>query len=82
LIAVNLTGVKNCLRAQLKHIRRPGGAIVNVSSALGLLGLDKHAAYSAAKHGVNGLTKSTAADFGKEGIRVNSVCPYSAFFKF
>jgi NAD(P)-dependent dehydrogenase (short-subunit alcohol dehydrogenase family) len=76
IIGVNLTGVANCMRAQLRYMTRPGGSIVNISSTLGLFGQPYFGAYSASKHGVNGLTKSSAAEFGREGIRINSICPY------
>jgi NAD(P)-dependent dehydrogenase (short-subunit alcohol dehydrogenase family) len=75
MIAVNLTGVMSCMRAQLAHITRPGGSIVNVSSTSGLRGLAGNAAYSSSKFGVIGLTESAAAEYGKKGVRINALLP-------
>lgn len=52
-----------------------GGAIVNVSSIAGMIGIENLGAYCAAKHGVAGLTKSASIEYGKRGIRINSVHP-------
>lgn len=75
-IAINLTGVFNSLRAEIPHlIAAGGGAIVNMSSVAGVAAEEALPAYIASKHGVIGLTKSCALDYGAEGICCNAVCP-------
>ncbi|MGO9435684.1 MAG: SDR family NAD(P)-dependent oxidoreductase [Terracidiphilus sp.] len=51
------------------------GSIVNVASVAGLLGISDRAAYNASKHGLIGLTRTLAAEWGGRGVRVNAVCP-------
>lgn len=76
MIAVNLKGVWLSMRSELKQMAQQGsGAIVNTASIAGLIGLPTSSAYVAAKHGVVGLTKTAAIEYGQAGIRVNSVCP-------
>jgi NAD(P)-dependent dehydrogenase (short-subunit alcohol dehydrogenase family) len=58
-----------------KMIARRKGAIVNVASIAGLVGIADRAAYNASKHGLIGLTRTLAAEWGGRGVRVNAVCP-------
>ena len=75
LVDVDLKGVFLVSRAALPELRKSGGAIVNIGSVLGLVGMKKRAAYAAAKGGVTMLTKAMALDDAQEGIRVNCICP-------
>jgi NAD(P)-dependent dehydrogenase (short-subunit alcohol dehydrogenase family) len=75
-LAVNLTGPFLLSREFGKEMLRQGsGSIVNISSVAGLLGVSDRAAYNASKHGLIGLTRTLAAEWGGRGVRVNAVCP-------
>lgn len=75
-IDINLSGVQYGMHAQIPQILKAGGgAIVNMSSILGLVGNPTAPAYVAAKHGVTGLTRSAALAYSGQGIRINSIHP-------
>lgn len=74
-MSINLRGQWLCMKYEIPAILKQGGAIVNVSSILGKVGFAEAPAYTAAKHGLNGLTKAAALEYSSQGIRINSVCP-------
>jgi NAD(P)-dependent dehydrogenase (short-subunit alcohol dehydrogenase family) len=74
-IDVNLTGVFLCMKSQLPHILRNTGAVVNTASVWSQAGAATQAAYSASKHGVVGLTRTAALDYGATGVRINAIAP-------
>jgi len=75
-IAINLTGVFLSMKYEIRQmLQHGGGAIVNMSSVAGLVGGPVGIAYYASKHGVVGMTRAAAIEYGKLGIRVNAVCP-------
>ncbi|SDQ53547.1 SDR family NAD(P)-dependent oxidoreductase [Microbacterium sp. cf332] len=73
---INLYSTFYCLKHQVTAmVDSGGGAIVNTSSAAGVVGVANNAPYNAAKHGIVGLTRNTALDYAKHGIRVNAIAP-------
>ena len=75
-LAVNLTGpFLTCREFGKAMLERGSGSIVNVASVAGLLGVADRASYNASKHGLIGLTRTLAAEWGGRGVRANAVCP-------
>jgi len=75
IIGTNLTAVLRITRAAIPALTRPGGRIINVSSAFGLAGYPNSTPYAVAKAGIAQLTRQLAGDLGREGILVNAVAP-------
>ena len=75
-IGINLKGIWLCMKHEIPlMLKQRKGAIVNIASIAGLVGFPGLPAYVSSKHAVVGLTKTTALEYAKEGIRVNAVCP-------
>lgn len=75
-ININLKGIFLVSKYAVLHMKKQGyGTIVNISSVAGIKGIKDRAAYGASKGGVVALTKAMAADYIKENIRINCICP-------
>ncbi|MGE0801417.1 MAG: SDR family oxidoreductase [Lautropia sp.] len=75
-VDINLKGTWLCMKYEIpRMLEAGGGAIVNTSSTTGLRGYGNISPYVASKHGIVGLTKAAAVEYGKLGVRVNCLCP-------
>lgn len=75
-ININLKGVWLCMKEEIESMLKHGkGAIVNVASVAGMMGFPGLPAYVVSKHGIVGLTKTSALEYAKQGLRINAVCP-------
>ncbi len=75
-LRIDLTSVFLCVKHEVTAmLKTGGGAIVNTASSLGQVAIPNASEYISAKHGVVGLTRAAAAEYGRQGIRVNAVLP-------
>lgn len=72
---INVGGIRNCLRAEMRHYNTRGCSIVNAASVSARTGSPWNAAYSASKAAIIGLTKSIAQEMGVKGVRMNAISP-------
>lgn len=77
MLDIKLSGVWRGMKSELKQMQSQtgGGAIVNMAGTWGLVGFPRFSSYCAAAHGVLGLTRAAAMEYGRQGIRINAVCP-------
>ena len=76
ILDVNLTGVFLCMKREVRQMQKQGaGTILNIASVAGVLGAPMLGPYCASKHGVVGLTRTAAVEYGRQGVRVNALCP-------
>ncbi len=76
IMRINVKGAWLCMKHEIRQMLKQGhGAIVNTASVAGLVGAPTQPVYAASKHAVVGMTKSAAVEYGRAGIRINSVCP-------
>jgi len=74
-MGVNLNGVIYMTRAAMPHLLARRGAVVNMSSVAGLVGVPFNSVYCASKHAVIGFTRAAALEFAHSGVRINAICP-------